>query len=114
MGARHGRAVCGGPRCSGSGGGLGKMACRWKRVRAGPRRKRGPAGGLSAGPGPRGRREHVVKHLERVKNVNWQRFSVVTFLLCGDSAGPMERVRSALRVRGFDPSRSAALTQRAK
>ncbi|KAM6325856.1 uncharacterized protein FN964_016665 isoform 6-T11 [Alca torda] len=86
------------------------MAGRWKRARGGSGRKRGPAGGSSAGPGragpgARARREHVVKHVERVKNVKCQRFSVVALLLCGDSGGQPERIRSALRVRG-SPSAS--------
>ncbi|XP_074416999.1 uncharacterized protein LOC141732247 isoform X4 [Larus michahellis] len=37
----------------------------------------------------------------RAANVNCQRFSVVALLLCGDSAGPMERIWSAQRVRGL-------------
>ncbi|XP_074417003.1 uncharacterized protein LOC141732247 isoform X6 [Larus michahellis] len=91
MGARRGRAaVGGGSRRSGSGGVRGKMASRWQRARGGPGGKRGP----SAGPRPRNGREHAVKHLERVKC-----FSVVALLLCSDSAGPAERIRSAQRVR---------------
>ncbi|KAM8793892.1 DDB1- and CUL4-associated factor 15 [Eudromia elegans] len=46
------------------------MAPSSKSERGGPGGKRGPAGaasGSSAGPGPRGRREHVVRQLERVK-----------------------------------------------
>ncbi|KAM6334296.1 uncharacterized protein FN964_013566 [Alca torda] len=35
------------------------------------------------------------------QNVNWQRFSVVAFLLYCDSGGQLERIRSALRVRGL-------------
>ncbi|XP_062454397.1 DDB1- and CUL4-associated factor 15 isoform X1 [Rhea pennata] len=46
------------------------MAPSSKSERGGPGGKRGPAGaagGSSAGPGPRGRREHVVRQLDRVK-----------------------------------------------
>ncbi|KAK4805956.1 hypothetical protein QYF61_022179 [Mycteria americana] len=70
MGVRRGRAVGGGPGRSGSRGGRGKMAPSSKSERGGPGGKRGPAGaagGSSAGPGPRGRREHVVRQLDRVK-----------------------------------------------
>ncbi|KAM6353309.1 uncharacterized protein FN964_006984 [Alca torda] len=34
----------------------------------GPGAQRGPAGGRSVGSGPRGRREHVVRQLDRVKD----------------------------------------------
>ncbi|XP_040436964.1 LOW QUALITY PROTEIN: DDB1- and CUL4-associated factor 15 [Falco naumanni] len=46
------------------------MAPSSKSERGGPGGKRGPAGaagGSSVGPGPRGRREHVVRQLDRVK-----------------------------------------------
>ncbi|KAM9260129.1 LOW QUALITY PROTEIN: DDB1- and CUL4-associated factor 15 [Morus bassanus] len=46
------------------------MAPSSKSERGGPGGKRGPAGaagGSSAGPGPRGRRDHVVRQLDRVK-----------------------------------------------
>ncbi|KAM6328421.1 uncharacterized protein FN964_015812 [Alca torda] len=62
MGARRGQA---GPlrKRRGPGG-------KWRpaRNRSGPGGKLGPAGGCSVGPGPRCRREHVVRQLDRVKD----------------------------------------------
>ena len=55
------------PEAEGAGG---KMAPTSKSERAGPGAKRGPAGaagGTSAGQGSRGRREHIVRQLERVR-----------------------------------------------
>ncbi|KAM6365672.1 uncharacterized protein FN964_002233 isoform 2-T6 [Alca torda] len=94
------------------------MAGRWKRARGGPGGKRDSVGGLSDGPGPpRARREALGARegspsasweenpawliLFAVQNVKCQRFSVVALLLCGDSAGPMDRIRSALQARGL-------------
>ena len=55
------------PEAEGAGG---KMAPSSKSERAGPGAKRGTAGaagGSSAGQGSRGRREHIVRQLERVR-----------------------------------------------
>ncbi|XP_063175182.1 basic salivary proline-rich protein 1-like [Chroicocephalus ridibundus] len=44
------------------------MAAGSKAERGAPGEQRGPAGGCWAGPGRRGRREHVVKQLDRVED----------------------------------------------
>ncbi|KAM6353391.1 DDB1- and CUL4-associated factor 15-like isoform 2-T2 [Alca torda] len=44
------------------------MAASLKVERGGPGGKQGSGGGCSVGPDPRGRREHVVRQLDRVKN----------------------------------------------
>ncbi|KAM6336259.1 uncharacterized protein FN964_012959 isoform 2-T3 [Alca torda] len=82
---------------------------------AGPARARREAPGAREGSPSASREENPAWLILFVaQNVKCQRFSVVALSLCGDSGGQPERIRSALRVRGFDPSRSAALTQRAK
>ncbi|KAM6356485.1 uncharacterized protein FN964_005822 isoform 2-T3 [Alca torda] len=82
---------------------------------AGPPRARREAPGAREGSPSASREENPAWLMAfAAQNVKCQRFSVVALLLCGDSGGQPERIRSALRVRGFDPSLSAALTPRAK
>lgn len=45
----------------------GKMAPSSKAERGGPGGKRGAAGGAGPGAAPRGRREHLVRQLDRVR-----------------------------------------------
>ncbi|XP_074416995.1 uncharacterized protein LOC141732247 isoform X1 [Larus michahellis] len=78
-------------------------------------RARGEASGAREGSPSASREETPARLIPlAAQSVNWQRFSAVALLLCGDSAGPMERIWSAQRVRGFDPSLSAASTQRGR
>ncbi|KAM6325851.1 uncharacterized protein FN964_016665 isoform 2-T6 [Alca torda] len=80
--------------------GPGRAGC------AGPPRARREARGAREGSPSASREENPAWLMAfAARNVKCQRFSVVALLLCGDSGGQPERIRSALRVRG-SPSAS--------
>ncbi|KAM6325860.1 uncharacterized protein FN964_016665 isoform 8-T16 [Alca torda] len=75
--------------------GPGRAGC------AGPPRARREARGAREGSPSASREENPAWLMAfAARNVKCQRFSVVALLLCGDSGGQPERIRSALRVRG--------------
>ncbi|KAM6359146.1 uncharacterized protein FN964_005011 [Alca torda] len=71
-----------------------------ERSRAGLPARAQQSGGGGSGSASAAREENPARLIPlAAQNVNCQRFSTVALLLCGDSAGQMERIRSALRVR---------------